>query len=173
MKSRITSLLILLLMMSGSAYSQDNDWSDNIQLDLEASVGTRYKGLQQVNLAFDAGYLLFDRVYPYFRYESSLMLYKHAGLKTYGNTSNIGGGLGVILTQWTETDKRGNEEKFKIELTGNVTTSVGNRDYKNTSYYAGLRLRYDDSFVAFGYRYMNSRDDLMPNYSAFVVSFGL
>ena len=87
MKSRITTLLFLLLAMSGSAFAQEKDWSDDLQFDVEVSLGTRYKGLEQVNLAADLGYVLFDRVYPYFRTESSLLLYKHDGAKTSISTT--------------------------------------------------------------------------------------
>ena len=131
MKSRITTLLAVLLLAVGSASAQEKTTIDDLILDLEVSAGTRYHGLQQANGAIDVGYCLFDRVYPYFRYESSLMLYKHEGSKTYGNTSNIGGGLGVVLLQWDDEDKKGNKEQIRFEFTGNVTTSVG-RDYKNT-----------------------------------------
>ena len=172
MKSRITTLLAVLLMAVGSASAQEKTTIDDLILDLEVSAGTRYHGLQQANGAIDVGYCLFDRVYPYFRYESSLMLYKHEGSKTYGNTSNIGGGLGVVLLQWDDKDKKGNIEQIRFEFTGNVTTSVG-RDYKNTSYYGGFRMRSRDHFVGLGFRYMKSRDDVMPNYKAFVVSIGL
>ena len=151
MKSRITTLLAVLLMAVGSASAQEKTTIDDVILDLEVSAGTRYHGLQQVNGAIDVGYCLFDRVYPYFRYESSLMLYKHEGSKTYGNTSNIGGGLGVVLLQWDDEDKKGNKEQVRFEFTGNVTTSVG-RDYKNTSFYGGFRMRSRDHFVGLGFR---------------------
>ena len=83
-----------------------------------------------------------------------------------------GGGLGVVLLQWDDEDKKGNKEQVRFEFTGNVTTSVG-RDYKNTSFYGGFRMRSRDHFVGLGFRFMKSRDDVMPNYKAFVVSIGI
>lgn len=170
MKFRMTLLLFVGMIISTTAYAQSSkDTWDNVLLDVELGVGTKYKGLQQANLSLDLGYKIANLFYPYFRTESSLMLYKRDGVKTYGNTWNIGGGAGFIV--YKGVDKH-DDEPFTVEITGNVTTSVGNYDYKNTSYYGGVRLRSDDVFIGVGYRYMSAHGNDFHNYSAFVVSIG-
>ena len=130
MKFRMTLLLFVGMIISTTAYAQSSkDTWDNVLLDVELGVGTKYKGLQQANLSLDLGYKIANLFYPYFRTESSLMLYKRDGVKTYGNTWNIGGGAGFIV--YKGVDKH-DDEPFTVEITGNVTTSVGNYDYKNT-----------------------------------------
>ena len=152
-------ILMMVLLATVNIHAGDDE--SNFILDLEIAGGTRYKGMQQANLAIDRGYTVCDRVYPYCRYESSLMLYKHDGFKEYGNTRNIGGGAGIILRK-TDRDNR-------LEFTGNVTTSVGG-DYRNTSFYGGFRFRSEaGAFIGLGYRYMKSRD-VWHDYSAFVLS---
>lgn len=167
MKKKLLMLLFVCMTMSVTAFAQ-KDAKDNILWDVELGLGTKYKGLQQANLSLDLGYRIADFVYPYFRTESSLMLYKRDGTKTYGNTWNIGGGAGFIVYK---SNKQG-KDSFTIELTGNVTTSVGNYDYKNTSYYGGVRLRSDGVYLGLGYRYMSAHGHEFHNYSAFVISVG-
>ena len=54
-----------------------------------------------------------------------------------------------------------------------MTSSVGGRrDYRNNSYYAGFRFRYEGVYLGLGYRYMRSRECLVHDYSAFVLSVG-
>ena len=167
MKKKLLMLLFVCMTMSVTAFAQ-KDAKDNILWDVELGLGTKYKGLQQSNLSLELGYRIADFVYPYFRTESSLMLYKRDGTKTYGNTWNIGGGAGFIVYK---SNKQG-KDPFTLELTGNVTTSVGNYDYKNTSYYGGVRLRSDGVFLGLGYRYMSAHGHEFHNYSAFVISVG-
>ena len=170
MKLRMTLLLFVGMMMSTTAFGQSTkDAWDDILWDIELGVGTKYKGLQQANWSLDLGYKIADLFYPYVRTERSLMLYKRDGVKTYGNTWNIGGGAGFIV--YKGVDKH-DKEPFTIEVTGNVTTSVGNYDYKNTSYYGGVRLRSDGVFLSLGYRYMSAHGHEFHNYSAFVISIG-
>ena len=170
---QIVVLLVFLMTTSVAIAQEHKDSScckvmNELVFDIEVSGGTRYKGLQQFNGAIDLGYRFFNRIYPYFRYEISLMLYKHDGHKEYGNTYNIGGGIGVVLTELKDDG-----DNDRIEFTTNVTTSVGGHDYKNTSWYLGFRFRSSkDSFVALGFRHMHSRDTMWPDYRAFVVSFG-
>lgn len=175
MKKMMMALLVLMTAMTMSAQETEKkeSWEDPIVLDLEVSLGTRYKGLQQANLSIDLGYTIAGRVYPYFRSESSLMLYKHDGMKTYGNTWNIGGGIGVILDKKNVKDEKGNDETRTWEFTANVTSSVGGRrDYRNNSYYFGFRRRHDNVYLGLGYRFMRSRECHIHDYSAFVVSLG-
>ncbi len=174
MKRLILCFAVLSAALSMNAQdTEKKSVFDNVAVDVEMSVGTRYKGLQQGNLSIDVGYLIAGRVYPYFRSESSLMLYKHDGLKTYGNTWNIGGGIGVILKEKKEIDKHGDEDVTRYEFTANMTSSVGGRrDYRNNSYYAGFRFRYEGVYLGLGYRYMRSRECLVHDYSAFVLSVG-
>ncbi|MDO4995186.1 MAG: hypothetical protein Q4E32_09330 [Bacteroidales bacterium] len=176
MKKLILGLATMMATMSMGAQSSDSEkknfW-DNVYGDLEVSYGTRYKGLEQGNLSVDLGYRIAGRVYPYFRTESSLMLYKHDGMKTYGNTWNIGGGVGVILDKRTYKDSKGEDEIRTWEFTANITSSVGGRrDYRNNSYYAGFRRRYDNVYIGLGYRYLRSRECNVHDYSAFVISLG-
>ena len=169
----VAAMVVTLSVSAQEASGTQKRWDDNLQLDLEASLGTRYKGLQQANLSLDVGYIIAGRVYPYLRTESSLMLYKHDGMKTYGNTWNLGGGVGVILHKYTEKNKKGEEEENTFELTANMTSSLGGRrDYRNNSYYLGFRFRVDDVYLGLGYRYMRSRECNIHDYSAFVVSIG-
>lgn len=170
MKKIIFLLVVLAAAITANA---QNKWYNNITGDIEASIGTRYKGLQQANLAVELGYLFCDRINPFFRSESSLMLYKHDGMKTYGNTYNIGGGVGVVLAREFDTNKKGETEETRYEVVASVTSSVGGRrDYRNNSYYAGFRLRLDGTFIGLGYRYMRSRECPIHDYSAFVFSIG-
>jgi hypothetical protein len=123
------------------------------------------------------GYLFANRVYPYFRYEGGLMLYKMgAGSenKHYANTVNIGGGLGCVLTRSKTADKFG--EKSQIDFTANVTSSMGG-DYKHTSYYGGFRFRTKnksgkENWVSMGYRRCISREEGWHDYGAFVFTLG-
>ena len=158
--------MLLILCASVNLFAQDSskenvkETLDKTILDLEFSVGTRYKHLQQFNYSLDLGYLLFNRVYPYARYESSLMLYKHDG-KHYGNTYNLGGGLGVILFRDENSDDI------------HVTTSIGGHDYRNTSYYAGFRIGYNEKYLGLGFRRMAAHSSAhFPSYNAFVLSIG-
>ena len=166
--------MLLILCASVNLFAQNsskgdvNEVLDNAILDLEFSVGTSYKHLQQFNYSIELGYLLFNRVYPYARYESSLLLYKHEG-KHYGNTYNLGGGLGVILYR----EENSEDLHDGVEFTANVTTSIGGHDYRNTSYYAGFRIGYKERFIGLGFRRMQAHDSAhFPSYNAFVISIG-
>ena len=161
MKKFFFLMMVLMTTVNINAKDVEDDKEIPLIADLELGIGTRYKGLQQCNFSIDVGYTFFNLIYPYFRYESALMLYKHDGEKVYGNTSNIGGGLGVILYK--------DEDNDRLEFTTNMTTSVGG-DYHNTAYYAGFRFRVDGHFVGLGYRYNKSRDCDWHDYSAFVFS---
>ena len=173
MKKFLLMMALLLTTLGINAQETTTKFdTDNILLDLEVGSGTTYKHLQQYNLSLDLGYLLFNRVYPYARYESSLMLYHPEGIKHYGNTYNLGGGVGVILKK----SKKESDDVLHhgVEFTANVTTSVGGHDYRNTSYYAGFRFGTEGIFLGLGFRRMQAHDSAhFPSYNAFVVSIGL
>lgn len=169
---KILFMMVFMLTTLGMN-AQEKSATDNIVLDLEVSSGSTYKHLQQYNFSVDLGYLLFERVYPYARYESSLMLYHPEGIKHYGNTYNVGGGVGVILKRFKDADDE-DEMHHGLEFTANVTTSVGGHDYRNTSYYAGFRFSVDGIFLGLGFRRMQAHDSAhFPSYNAFVFSIGL
>ena len=141
--------------------------------DAEISSGMRFRGLQQAaNGALDLGFCFAGKVYPYVRYESGLMLYKHDGQKIYGNTYNLGGGFGIVLSKVKHAVYNGKASYSKLEFTANVTSSVGGKDYKNTSDYDGIRWRFSGSFVGIGFRNMHSRTASMPDYRGIILSIG-
>ena len=172
MKKFLLIAVALMVTVCVNAQVKGGTNKSKLYLEGEISTGTRYKGLQQaVNGAIDLG-LMSKKIYPYIRYESSLMLYKHDGQKTYGNTYNLGGGFGIVLSDVTFPVNNA-QRRATSEFTMNLTSSIGGHDYKNTSLYAGFRIRTQSGFVGLGYRHMRSRHTPIHDYRGFIVNIGL
>ena len=128
---------------------------EHLTFDLDATVGMENKGMTPTTLNFALGYQLTPRFFAFAKTEGSINLYKKDDVKTYFKSQALGGGLGFKLFN-PKTTAQG------VDLRLSVTNTIGNADWKYTSYNADLILYPNCKksrsvpYIGLGFRHINS-----------------
>lgn len=151
---------MLLALSCHTMYAQDkagDSFFDRFVLELGVDAGSRQHDIAPMGVGVNVGYGLSSRFYLYARYQGMMGLYDNGDSKTYFNTQNIGGGVGFTFHKGT-----GKGDTGLWDLRAQITSSVGNVDWKNTSYDVGVywRIKSKSSKVSpvlgIGFRHINS-----------------
>lgn len=179
LKKRTFVIALLLLLVGGMPVSAQNEGGDENKVKIISGWGvsahSRYKDIRPLALDLNLGLEFAKRFYVFASNEDYLGLYRADGEKNYFNTYNLGGGISYSLINKAK-DSNGNLHSLAVK--GSVTTSVGNTDWKNTAYTAGLyyRIAHVSAIgaprIGIGYRYLKSRTTGISDYSGPFVSVG-
>lgn len=108
--------------------------------------------------------------YAFVAIEDSKTLYKNEDIKSYLNSENIGGGLGV---KFLNAGKNTHSLDLRIKL----LNSIGNADWKKTTFDSSIAWYMPHEkfspVVELGYRFMNSHTAGIDNYSNIYMTLGL
>ncbi|MDD6552066.1 MAG: hypothetical protein PUF37_00555 [Prevotellaceae bacterium] len=176
MKSKLV-LFALALTLSMPAFSQNTSleskkFKDNYVLSIGGMAATKNKGWETGALVFDAGYHINSRLVVFARVAGILHLYDKDDVKTYTRGCNLGGGLSLSLLDPVHSPTA-------VDFRLSVTNSVGNADWKNTTYGAELILSQNKPnhrivpYLGLGYEYSNSHTSGIPDYRGMTGVFGI
>ena len=144
---------------------------DHLMFDLDATVGLENKGMTPTTLNFALGYQLTPRFFAFAKTEGSINLYKKDDVKTYFKSQALGGGLGFKLFN-PKTTAQG------VDLRLSVTNTIGNADWKYTSYNADLILYPNCKksrsvpYIGLGFRHINSHTSGLSNWNGITGTIG-
>lgn len=161
--------MFLLFIMAGSANAQQ--FADRLHFEATANTGYKSKDKTPIDFSFKAGIDVIPRLYAFFTAEENKTLYKKDDVKTYYDGTSLGGGLGVRLLCSDQT-------QHTLDIRAKVLSSVGNPDWKRTTYDASLawylsgKQRFSP-VVEIGYRYIDSNSDQISNYGSLYVGIGI
>ena len=170
MKKSIVLIVILFIVSASNSYSQS--FADRIHFEASAGAGAKYQCMRPMDITFKVNVDIVKKLYAYIAEENNHNLYKDGDFKTYYDSANLGGGLGVKLLDNDNTI-------HKLDLRAGVLSSLGNADWKHTTYgvglawYLGPKSRAFSPVVEMGYRYADTHTEGMKNYSGFYMSIGL
>ena len=170
MKKSIVLIVILFIVSASNSYSQS--FADRIHFEASAGAGSKYECMKPLDISFKVDVDIVKKLYAFIDEENNHNLYKDGDFRTYYSSANLGGGLGVRLLDSEKT-------KHKLDLRAGVLSSIGNADWKKTTYavglawYLGSKSHTFSPVVEMGYRYANSRTEGLKNYSGFYMSIGL
>lgn len=163
LRKGIVTMVALAAFVSASAQEAGGSWQDNLVGRMEFGVGSQNKDVTPLAGDVQIGYKLLPRLAAFVDYEASVMLADAGGGKTYGRTTNLGGGLGFTFCKG-------------MELRAKMAASVGHVDLKQTVYDVNVRLFWADwkvsPYVSLGYRHVSSHTAGVDNYNGFFGSFG-
>lgn len=164
----IAMLLFCLASLSANAES----FVDRLHFEASAATGFESNDMTPIDFSFKAHADVISSIYVFVSAEGNKSLYESSGARTYLSGESLGGGLGVQLL--------GKKSALHaLDIRAKAMTSVGNTDWKRTSYDAGLAwyIKTQKSLfspvVEVGYRYIDSRESVIENYSGLYVSFGI
>lgn len=127
-----------------------------IMAELDFGAGLKQHNITPMFVGLNLGYYISPRLYAYARYEGLMGLSKVDGVQNYFKSTNLGGGIGYVLGVIKETN-----DMSSVRL--QVTNSVGNVDWKNTTYTIGIyshrRLTRNGSWtpvIGLGFKHINS-----------------
>lgn len=175
MRKRISIVLMgLMFCMAVSAQGEANDsFFDRFMLELGVDAGTKQHDIAPLGVGVNVGYNLSSRFYVYARYQGMMGLYDNDHSRTYFKTQNLGGGLGFTFHKDTWKNGAG-----LWDLRAQVTNSIGNVDWKNTSYDLGVywRIKSAGAKVApmfgIGFRHINSHTTGIRDCNCFYGTIG-
>lgn len=141
---------------------------NNVILELNASMGTAKDGLSPLELGAKIGYRFIPRMYVFVHGGNTFGLYNEDHGQLYTKSATLGGGLGYTL--W----RQGN---LDIDLRASAGSSIGNADWKQTVYDAGITFRIGrrsgiKALVGLGFRHASSRTAGIGTYNGFYGSIG-
>lgn len=173
--NKATLIFLALLPLTAAAQNTDltsSKFKDNYVLDINATATTKYKGWQNTSLAFDAGYHVLPRLTLFARCESNLHLFDKNDTRTFDRSLNLGGGLSFSLTNPIKSPEA-------LDLQLSVTNSVGDADWKNTSYGASVLFYHNYSghrvapYIGLEYRYSASHTTEIKDFSGLTGTIGI
>lgn len=165
-------LIIMCLFMCVSSFAQENSekksfW-DKYWAEIGAGSSGKYHKLKPYTSDVNFGLDITKRFYMYISDENILCLRKKDGERNYFKSYNFGGGVGYSIFAFKSESK---DSGLNIDMKAQVTTSVGNADWKNTAYTIGMYYRFTYSctdfqpYFGFGYKYIDSRETGLSNHS--------
>jgi len=167
MKRTVLSLVVCFVAVIASA--QGLSLSDKLYVSMSADVTTKSKGFTSYEAGAQLGYKFTPSLYAFAEWSGGRSVYEKDGLKTHGTMANLGGGLGYRLF----LDKNSNGS---FDFKGSVTTTIGDRGWKNTIYKAGVYYRLPALKVApqlgLGYQYIDSRINGVESRGCIFASLG-
>lgn len=176
---------IIVSASAASAQTTEKALHDNVQtnitngedtklskivFDLNLDAGTSCNNMAPVTLNVSIGYRFIPRLYAYARIGGMLGLYstKDGDARAYTRSPAAGGGIGCNVFRIGRTD---------IDLTGTVTSSIGNADYKHVAYEATalLRFRLDKAelHIGLGFKHISSRSSGFNGYNGLIGTIGI
>lgn len=184
MKKTIFSLI--LIMQALIAHAQETSYNsafhsqnllDRLKLEVTASAGTEYKGRSMQMFGANIGYEVIPRIYALAHFENVTGLHDIDGIKTYTNTTNIGGGFGIKLFGCENISNRPSRDG-SIDLYAMMAASVGSKDWKQTVYEAGLKWKIVKGIsptLSLSFRHTNSHTAGIPNHNGVfgTIGFGI
>ena len=136
MRKLMKRMIFLLGLLPLTAVAQNIDltshkFKDNYTLAISGQATTKYKGWENASLSVDAGYHVLPCLTLFARCESNLHLFDKNDTRTFDRSLNLGGGLSFSLPNPLQSPEA-------LDLQLSVTNSVGDADWKNTSYGASV-----------------------------------
>lgn len=170
-------LLIGIFALSANAQSQSASvWVKNFlekcYLDINMEVGTKQHDINPCFANFGLGYNFSRRLYAGVKAEYQLGLHEENGLKTYKRNTDLGACVGYQL------DKPA-EHGTTFDLQVSFLNSIGNADWKNTTYDIGIIMRNNSTnkkvfpYIGIGFRYIDSHTNGMSNHAGLYASLGV
>lgn len=173
MKKALFLFLLAFLVLPMSAQEKEgNSFLDKCVIEVGINGGFKNKGYVPLSLNVNLGYQFAPRFYVFLKEEGMLHLYDKDGTKTYLKSEDLGGGIGVRLTN-PKTCSDGVD--FRIS----VTNSIGNADWKHTTYdaqviwYANHETKRVSPYIGIGFKHINSHTTGIPNYNGVYVTAGI
>ncbi len=168
MRKAIFVIIVLLVAITNKTYSQS--FQNRLHFEASTGVGAKNNGLTPLNLSFKAQVDIVKSFYAFVAIEDSKTLYKNEDIKSYLNSENIGGGLGV---KFLNAGKNTHSLDLRIKL----LNSIGNADWKKTTFDSSIAWYMPHEkfspVVELGYRFMNSHTAGIDNYSNIYMTLGL
>lgn len=163
----------LVLPMNAQEYSEKGSagFLDKCLVEVGVNAGFKNKGYAPLTMNANLGYHFLPRFYAFAKVEGTLLLYDKDGVKTYLKSQDLGGGLGVKLTN-PKTCSDGID--FRVSL----TNSIGNADWKHTTYnaniiwYSNHKNKRTTPYIGLGFKHINSHSAGIPNYNGIYVTVG-
>lgn len=176
MKKVLFLFMLVLLVLPMSAQEgkekESSSFLDKCLVEVGANAGFKNKGYAPLTLNAALGYHITPRFYAFVKAEGMLHLYDKDGIKTYLRSQDLGGGLGVKLTN-PKTCPDG------VDLRVAVTNSIGNADWKHTAYdanmiwYANHKTKRVTPYLGVGFKHVKSHTAGIPNYNGVYVTVGI
>ena len=177
MRKLMKRMIFLLGLLPLTAVAQNIDltshkFKDNYTLAISGQSTTKYKGWENASLSVDAGYHVLPRLTLFARCESNLHLFDKNDTRTFDRSLNLGGGLSFSLTNPIKSPEA-------LDLQLSVTNSVGDADWKNTSYGASVLFYHNYSghrvapYIGLGYRYSASHTTGIKDFSGLTGTIGI
>lgn len=146
---------------------------DNFVLGAEITAGTKNKGMDPASLSFNIGYQIFPHIYAYAKATGTLGLYKKDDVKTYFQSQALGGGIGFKLYN-PKTASQGTDLRLS------VTNTIGNADWKYTSYEADViiypnykKIGIIAPYIGLGFSHKNSHTSGLSNWNGLTGTIGI
>lgn len=159
MKKAIFFLSICLFscLTASAQKAQTKTFADRLMLEMGFDATTKQHDVSPFGVSVNAGYRFTPRLYAYARYQGTIGLYENGDIRTYAKTQNVGGGIGYVVHKETR-QSRTDLWSLRAQMTG----SIGNVDWKNTTYDIGLYWQSKSKCgkvaptVGIGFRHTNS-----------------
>ncbi|WP_288055315.1 hypothetical protein [Xylanibacter rodentium] len=162
---------------TGNSYKttyQSQSVIERFKSDITTSAVCENKGHRMLSFGGNIGYEFLPKIYAFAHGESVTGLHDIGGMKTYTNTCNIGGGLGYKLFISSITGKNPSHDN-SIDIYALMAASVGNTEWKQTVYEAGLKWKITKGIspiLGLGFRHTNSHTAGVSNHNGIICSIG-
>lgn len=181
MRKRISVILFAAIMSCTVVFAQETGNSfyqqsliKRLFLELDVSAVPPYKETRLLSVGGKVGLYVTPQLYAFAMCEGVTGLNDANGVRSYAQTSNLGGGLGF---RFLTLDKDGKRAKYGTDFSvyAQMAASVGNVDWKQTVYEAGVKLKLMKGIsptFGLGFRHTNSHTVGMPNHNGMVATIG-
>lgn len=172
---KIFSLFLLVLSVlpiKAQEEKKTSSFMDKCLVEVGVNGGFKNKGYAPLTMNVNFGYHFVPRLYAFAKVEGMLHLYDKDGTKTYLRSQDLGGGLGVVLT-----NPKVNSDA--VDLRVSLTNSIGNADWKHTAYdvnviwYVRHAHKRCTPYLGVGFKHINSHSAGIPNYNGVYVTAGI
>ncbi|MCC8070494.1 MAG: hypothetical protein LIO90_01670 [Bacteroidales bacterium] len=172
MKKTILILAGLMLILSCglSANAQERLWAEKLYINLSTNAGIKHKSMAPVWLDFSAGWKVVPQLYVFGSCQPGFCIVNCEPENLSISFTDLGGGLGWRFLQ--------NDSEFKsLDLRVSVLTTVGNSNWKHTSYGADIMWRLPSCSLgslafALGYKFYDIRSSSLPSMGTVTATIG-
>lgn len=159
-------IAMTLLCCVGHAQTSNS----HVHFEMATSYGLESKNVTPIDFSFNAQYDIIPIIYAFASVDRNLALYDADAENCYYEGELLGGGIGIHL--WGN-----NKDKHVLDARLKVLTSIGNSDWKQTSYYTCLawymkNLEFSP-VVEIGFRHIDSKTSYLNDYRSVFLSIGL
>lgn len=169
----ICSMVTLAQESNRSFYQQS--LINRLFIELDVTGSTTNKDTRLMSLGGKVGFDITPNLYVFAKGEGLMALRDANGMKSYGNGANLGGGLGVRFLKINFSNGKSSFES-DMSVYAMMAASVGNTDWKQTVYEAGLKWKLGKRLaptLGLGFRHTNSHTVGVPNHNGMVGSIGI